>query len=294
MATQIFISHKESEREIAKKLVEFLEASLDMTDGTIRCTSVPGYQLPFGKTISHQLKEDIHGSIAVLALLTHESIHSDWVLFELGASWALSKVLIPILAPGINISDLPGPTSEYPVILIDQGNVLNRLLDVIDQLSSSLGLSKKSSSKIHDKLNDFIATFQSAYWFLYEEKYTAHSAITEALSSIKVILSETDKEQVKEWLSDKNSGYPDFVRKLLTLLAHYKPKGNKTVLDAIMGKYRIESGKSSHDFIPPPYHIEIVRKAYVRNWRERNSGEWSKLSENIKNDYRKIFGYIVS
>lgn len=55
----IFISHKETDAALAKALVEFLRASLEIPSVKIRCTSVSGFQLPFGKTISGQLKSDI-------------------------------------------------------------------------------------------------------------------------------------------------------------------------------------------------------------------------------------------
>jgi len=53
----IFISHKETDAVLAKALVEFLHASLNIAPRSIRCTSVPGFQLPFGTTISGQLLE---------------------------------------------------------------------------------------------------------------------------------------------------------------------------------------------------------------------------------------------
>ena len=41
--TRIFISHSHADKEIAKKLVDYLLAALKIDDDDIRCTSVPGY-----------------------------------------------------------------------------------------------------------------------------------------------------------------------------------------------------------------------------------------------------------
>lgn len=42
MSAKIFISHKESEVEIAKRLIDFIESALEVAVGGIRCSSVPG------------------------------------------------------------------------------------------------------------------------------------------------------------------------------------------------------------------------------------------------------------
>jgi len=44
----IFVSHREAEREVAEHLVEFILAALDIKNDDLRCTSVEGFQLPFG------------------------------------------------------------------------------------------------------------------------------------------------------------------------------------------------------------------------------------------------------
>lgn len=113
------------------------------------------------------------------------------------------------------------------------------------------------------------------------------------LALFKVILSETDENMVMEWLLDPNSGYPDLANRLLTILNHTNPKGTSTVLQTIMGKYRIVSHRSPNDYIHPPYTTELIKQAYVKNWAERNSAEWQRLPNQIKNDYRRAFLYIT-
>ena len=123
---------------------------------------------------------------------------------------------------------------------------------------------------------------------------TSPQEYKESLLKVGVILSENDEAQVTEWLLDKNSGYPDLAEKLLSLLNNTRPKGKTTVLDAVMGKYRIVNQKSPDDYIAPPYKFEMVKEAYVKNWKERNSGEWKTLAEDLKNDYKKAFACITN
>ena len=146
------------------------------------------------------------------------------------------------------------------------------------------------------KANKFIEFYMSKYWFLNKDdpKYNDKNQVIKHLSDLNVILSSTDIEMVQEWMADENSGYPDIARKILIILRDTAPTGNSVVLDAIMGRYRNECGKESHEFIPPPYDIETAQKAYVKNWRERNTGEYSTLPEDTKRNYKKLFTYITT
>src|SRR5262245_10408117 len=117
---KVLISHSHKDEELAKSLVEFVKSALDLPHEEILCTSVPGTQLAFGSPISEQLRDNITlKDTAVIAILTPESLSSGWVLFELGASWALKSTIVPILAPGLPLDALPGPLAHYPHIRID-------------------------------------------------------------------------------------------------------------------------------------------------------------------------------
>ncbi len=114
------------------------------------------------------------------------------------------------------------------------------------------------------------------------------------LMQFNVVLSANDKEQVREWLLDWNSGFPDLADKLMEVLSNTRPKGNTTVLDAVMGKYRIVNGKPASQYIAPPYDKEKIKKAYVKNWKERNSSRWQALPEPAKADLNLAFDYITN
>jgi hypothetical protein len=157
----IFVSHRESERQVGQLLVEFLLSAIEIEDKSIRCTSVPGHQLSYGQTISSQLKTDLHASSAIFAILTPQSLGSKWVLFELGASWALGKIVVPILGPGLRVSELPGPLVEYPCVRVDALDCTARLRDSVNQVALQLGLRERTGGKVQDKLDAFISGFRA-------------------------------------------------------------------------------------------------------------------------------------
>ena len=160
MSVQIFVSHKESEKKIAESLVDFLKSSLDINDNEIRCTSVAGYQLKFERTIPDQLKRDIRSSKVIIALLTEESLESKWIMFEIGASWALGKKVVPILGTGLNHENLPGPLRSRPGIFIGEADSSNRMRDAIKEIAKSTKKQEKTGGGPEDKLKKFIAQFR--------------------------------------------------------------------------------------------------------------------------------------
>lgn len=159
--TRIFISHSHADQEIASLFVDFLLAALEIRPSDIRCTSVPGHQLPFGSSISKQLKEDLNKTTCLIALITKDSLRSSWVLFELGSSWATDRLVLPILGPGLTYKDLPGPLENYPAVPIEDENPSYRLTDVINQLASTLNIRQETNARRDAKLDGFISKFRS-------------------------------------------------------------------------------------------------------------------------------------
>ena len=158
--TRIFISHSHSDGHIASDLVDFLMAALTIESKEIRCTSVPGHQLPFGISIGEQLKGDLNKTTGVIALITKDSLRSTWMLFELGSVWATEKLVVPILGPGLNYDNLPGPLKNYPGVRIDDQNPSYRMTDVINQLASNLSIQPETNARRDAKLNRFISAFK--------------------------------------------------------------------------------------------------------------------------------------
>ena len=156
----VFISHKEEDVKTAELLVNLILSSLNIEENQLRCTSVPGHKLDFGSKISEQLKSDICVSTVIFALLTSQSLKSDWVLFELGASWVFGKLLIPILEPGLSYEKLPGPLKEYPCIQIENEDVADRILDALKQVGKELKIGFSFSARTKRDLTAFITQFK--------------------------------------------------------------------------------------------------------------------------------------
>jgi len=86
-AIDVFISHSSQDIEVVKALIGLLRSALNIPNGRIRCTSVPGYALDPGAYVDGTLRREIKESAAFIALITPASLKSIYVLFELGARW---------------------------------------------------------------------------------------------------------------------------------------------------------------------------------------------------------------
>lgn len=159
---KIFISHSETDVKIAEKLVDFILSSLEIRDEEIRCSSVPGHMLKFG-SISEIIKNDLVKNPVIIFLVTRRSLKSEWVMFELGASWIKNMTIVPIVGPNLSYENLPGPLSKHSAIEIDNPNVQNRLMDAIKQISEEKVLQVKTGGKQINCLNIFLDTFKNTY-----------------------------------------------------------------------------------------------------------------------------------
>ncbi|MEZ5594320.1 MAG: TIR domain-containing protein [Gammaproteobacteria bacterium] len=158
---KIFISHSHQNDNAAKALVDFLLSSLSLEDSDIRCTSVPGHQLRFGKSIAELLKADISEAPVLIAMISKESVGSDWVLFELGAAWGLNRDLYPILGPSLQIKDLPGPLSAVPCVEIESPDAPSRMSDLVQQLAEDLQVATRNGGKAQANLDNFLKQYKS-------------------------------------------------------------------------------------------------------------------------------------
>lgn len=99
----IFVSHAHDNKALVDELTEFLRASMVVQANRIRCTSVPGHKLGFGRHFS-DLRDEIKTCKAFLAFLTPQAQGKPNVLMELGAAWAHEKPLFALLTRGVPFS----------------------------------------------------------------------------------------------------------------------------------------------------------------------------------------------
>jgi hypothetical protein len=134
---RIFISHSSKDSTLAEKLVDLLRVSLNLQAEEIRCTSVEGHRLPSGAKTEEVLRKEVHESDVLIGLISQASLESLYVAFELGARWGADEHLIPLLAPGLEISVLDEPLGGRNAIECKAGDLHKLVSDVGDILDVS-------------------------------------------------------------------------------------------------------------------------------------------------------------
>ncbi len=153
--TRLFVSHSSADVALARALVELLEATFNVPRKAILCTSVPNYKLTPGDDVPGTLRAHLQAADVVVGLITRASLAAKWVLLELGAAWAFEKRTCPLLAPGVDFSDLPGHFKDVHASSASSATDVHELLDLIE---SACGMPRKESSgaRVHEKLDEFI------------------------------------------------------------------------------------------------------------------------------------------
>lgn len=153
-AMKIFISHSSVDREAAEALVDLLRSALGLPAKEIRCTSVEGYKLSAGTDSNEQLRTEVFGCEAFVALLSPSSMKSVYVMFELGARWGTKRHLAPIMIGGTVAGDLRAPLSGIHAIT---GSSESDIHQLVSDLSSHLGQANEGASVYGKHLRAFVA-----------------------------------------------------------------------------------------------------------------------------------------
>ena len=150
---RIFISHSSRDAELARALIDLLQAALPITSDEIRCSSVDGYRLPGGVSIDQRLRNEVHDAELVIGLLTPNSLRSAYVSFELGARWGAQKRMIPLLASGITPEVLEGPLGGINALDCGSDGQIHQL---VEETASHLNIEPHRTSTFAHQVNKLL------------------------------------------------------------------------------------------------------------------------------------------
>ena len=162
--TRIFISHSHADEEIAYKFFDFLICVFpELRDKDILCTSDPNSGLSFdSNTISDQLKRNLKGAEALVALITTDSLQSPWIPFEIGSFWTTEKSIVLILGPDLTPDKLPGPLKGWLSIRIEDEQAFEQVNAFVNQLEVKLGIRQNVNRLRRDRnLEEFLTRFRA-------------------------------------------------------------------------------------------------------------------------------------
>ncbi len=139
MKPRIFISHASSDGEFANAVKLEIEKVFNNAVEVFN-TSSPG-AIEVGRDWLSEIENALSTAQVVIAIVTPISIERPWLWFEIGATWAKGSNsesrIYPLIAPEINMSDLPSPLDRLQALSMGKAVDLKLLFQaLIDQFGS--------------------------------------------------------------------------------------------------------------------------------------------------------------
>lgn len=144
MSKSVFISHAVKDNKLVAALVDLLEGGIGVPEEEIFCSSLDGYGIPTGDNFVTYIKNQIQEPKCVILLVTPCYFASNFCMSELGAAWAMSHTIFPILVEPIGHSDVKDVLLGTQVAKIADDIKYNELRDY---LLKEITCTKKSTTK---------------------------------------------------------------------------------------------------------------------------------------------------
>jgi hypothetical protein len=183
-----FISHATADHELVSELVDFMEVALKVDRKKIYCTSGEGTKkIRTGTNFISDIKDNVRGTKLVIFILTPNYFKSNFCLAELGAAWAFSSNVYPIVIPPTPRDLLKStPLSEATQALILK--TYDDLVEMADEFKD-MGVAEYGSAKVlNNRAKRLIQWIKENCSFDIEESVSKaeHSAVQEQLEGLKI------------------------------------------------------------------------------------------------------------
>lgn len=142
MSKTIFVSHAVNDKALADAFVDLLQTGGNIAYDEIFCSSLEGLGIPAGVNFIDHIKDQIQSPKLVIAIISRNYLASQFCMCELGAAWAMSHNLLPLLVPPLKYADVQGVLKASQLVCIDDENALsqfaNDLKDIIPKTKVSI------------------------------------------------------------------------------------------------------------------------------------------------------------
>ncbi len=127
---EVFISHAEKDKKVARKLVDLLEFIGIKGKEKLFCSSAPGYEIPLDKNIFDYLREQFEKhELYVIFLLSQNYYDRVITLNEMGAAWVTKTKYSSILIKGLDYQEMKGVITPDRISIKVESDSARGLMD---------------------------------------------------------------------------------------------------------------------------------------------------------------------
>ena len=155
---RIFVSHAAKDEALVEEFVELLQVGVNVHPDDVFCSSLPGMNIPTGRAFIDYIKSQVQNPELVLLIISPEFLKSQFCHNEVGATWALSLTVFPLLVPPVDYGDVRGVLLGTQAAKIDDKEKLN---DLRDDLIEKLKLTPLRTSHWERKRDKFLGKLSS-------------------------------------------------------------------------------------------------------------------------------------
>ena len=198
---EIFISHAVKDKLLAESLVNLLVISGAVPFQEIICSSLEGSGIPKGKNFIEFIKDKLQAPKLVIMLLSTNYYDSVFCLCELGASWALSHNIFPILVSPLDYSDVKDVLTGIQCGKINDDATLCELRDKVVEvlgIKSSTARWKIELEKFMKNLDVILKVLPPPSRVSFAEYNKLEKSYEAILSDFKESISENEKLKIEK------------------------------------------------------------------------------------------------
>lgn len=133
----LFISHASSDVLLVDAIVQLIEGGIGIRSEQIFCSSLEEQGIPPGIDFKNHIKQQLGESRTVIAVISSQYYNSAFCMCELGATWALTKIFVPLLVPPVDHHDLRGSLFGTQALTINQSDKLDSMHAVVVKLATT-------------------------------------------------------------------------------------------------------------------------------------------------------------
>ena len=152
MSKKMFISHATMDKDLILAFLRFLKDGLGIDDNDVFCTSLSD-AIKTGKDFIPKIKENLQNCKKVIFFITENYFKSPFCLAELGAAWAISQDILPLIIPPVEIAKI----NRTPLLGIQVRSIGNQndLAVIRDEFLADGIANQRNTAQFMDAVNKF-------------------------------------------------------------------------------------------------------------------------------------------
>ncbi len=183
---RIFVSHAAKDEALVEEFVELLQVGVGIHPDDVFCSSLPGMDIPTGSAFIEYIKSQVQNPELVILVISTEFLKSQFCHNEVGATWALSLPVFPILVPPVEYGDVRGVLFGTQASRIEDKEKLN---DLRGDLTERLKLAPLRTSHWERKRDKFLVKLASLLQLVKVEDEHPAVASSKPIAAVSVISS---------------------------------------------------------------------------------------------------------